>query len=43
MEELKKTWQKCQNEEIDKKFTELHSKIVNQIIIEKEKFKRPPD
>lgn len=32
MEELKKTWQKCQNEEIDEKFKKLHSKIVNQII-----------
>ena len=32
MEDLKKTWQKCQNEEIDEKFKKLHNKIVNQII-----------
>ena len=32
MEELKKTWQKCQNEEIDEKFRKLHSKLVNEIV-----------
>lgn len=32
MEELKKTWQKCQNEEIDEKFSKLHSKLVKEII-----------
>ena len=32
MEEFKKTWQKCQNEEIDKKFRKLHNKLVNKII-----------
>lgn len=32
MEESKKTWQKCQNEEINEKFSKLHSKLVNEII-----------
>lgn len=32
MEELKKFYQKCQNEEIYEKFRKLHNKIVNQII-----------
>ncbi len=32
MEEFKKTWQKCQNEEIVKKFGKLHRKLVNEII-----------
>ena len=32
MAELKKSWQKCQNEEIDEKFRKLHSKLVNEII-----------
>ena len=32
MSELKKSWQKCQNEEIDENFRKLHSKLVNEII-----------
>lgn len=32
MEEFKKTQQKCQKEEIDKKFRELHDKLVNEVI-----------
>lgn len=32
MREFKKTWQKCQNEEIDKKFEKLHSKLVDEVI-----------
>ena len=32
MAELKKSWQKCQNEEIDENFRKLHSKLVNEII-----------
>ena len=32
MEELKKFYQKCQNEEIYEKFRKLHNKLVNEIV-----------
>ena len=32
MKEFKKFYQKCHNEEIDKKFRKLHNKLVNEIV-----------
>ena len=31
-EELKYSWQQCQDEELDKEFSKLHKKIVNEVI-----------
>ena len=31
-EEPKYSWQQCQDEELDKEFSELHKKIVNEVI-----------